>query len=429
MPINPYALVALVAFSAPALAQTMLDDYIAKKDPTFAWRIESERSLGAGKAVVAELTSQTWRGKPWTHWLTMIVPSNLKHRDAAVLLIGGGANGDEAPKLDGARAVGAAALAEHIGVPIVILQQTPNQPLLRGLHEDELIAETFQQYLRTGDSEWPLLLPMTKSAVAAMDAAQAIAGESLGLNVQRFIVTGSSKRGWTTWLAAAVDPRVAGIAPVVIDLLNLPRQVELQEASYGRLADALQAYGGRGLHKAIGTPRADALLAAVDPYSYRDRYTMPKLVVLGTNDPYWVADAANLYFDDLPGPKHLYYEPNAGHGVNSVSLPTMAAFVEATLAGRTLPDVRWEHGDAPGTLNVTWDAMGDLRGQATLWTADAPRRDFRQAQWKETPLTGGGSATARVEKPAKGYRAYFVRVEFAGEPDVALSTAVTVLPE
>jgi putative ABC transport system permease protein len=57
---------------------------------------------------------------------------------------------------------------------------------------------------------------MTKAAVRAMDAVQAALAEGGLPHVEKFVVAGGSKRGWTTWLAAAVDPRVAAIAPIVM---------------------------------------------------------------------------------------------------------------------------------------------------------------------------------------------------------------------
>jgi PhoPQ-activated pathogenicity-related protein len=34
---------------------------------------------------------------------------------------------------------------------------------------------------------------------------------------EKFVVSGGSKRGWTTWTAAAVDKRVVAIVPASID--------------------------------------------------------------------------------------------------------------------------------------------------------------------------------------------------------------------
>lgn len=58
----------------------------------------------------------------------------------------------------------------------------------------------------------------------------------------QFFVAGGSKRGWTTWDLAAVDTRVAAIAPIVAPVLSTTphtpmRQVQL--ISPARLADTL----------------------------------------------------------------------------------------------------------------------------------------------------------------------------------------------
>jgi PhoPQ-activated pathogenicity-related protein len=118
-----------------------------------------------------------------------------------------------------------AAVANASGLPAAVVRQVPFQPMFGDLHEDGLIAHTFVEYTKTGDPTWPLLLPMVKSAVEAMNAATAQAQEHWGVEIDEFVVTGASKRGWTTWLSAAVDERVKGIVPMVIDMLSLADHV------------------------------------------------------------------------------------------------------------------------------------------------------------------------------------------------------------
>ena len=50
---------------------------------------------------------------------------------------------------------------------------------------------TFDQYLQTGEKDWPLLLPMVKSSVRAMDAMQSIVREKWGAPIESFTVSGA----------------------------------------------------------------------------------------------------------------------------------------------------------------------------------------------------------------------------------------------
>ena len=132
------------------------------------------------------------------------------------------------------------AIANATGSVVAELGTDPNQPLafdgdgVRGW-EDDLIAYNWARSL-TGDGPRRLVLDaMTKSAVRAMDTVTAIMArpEWGERHIERFVVSGVSKRGWTTWLAAAVDERVVGIAPIVFDVLNMEASIRHHFAAYG----------------------------------------------------------------------------------------------------------------------------------------------------------------------------------------------------
>lgn len=408
-----------------------LSEYVNKKDESFAVKFLSNHDIGPTKVITAQLTSQTWRGITWTHWLSIIVPAKIEHPGKAVLHITGGSTNSKSPDATSSTAKSLMAIANQLGAVVVIVQQVPNQPLFGGRHEDALIALTFAKYLETQEADWPLLLPMVKSAVKAMDATQALTKERLGLEIKEFVVNGASKRGWTTWLTAAVDKRVIAIAPMVIDVLNFDPQLEHQRKSYGRLSEEVKDYSDLKLDEALKTPRGKNLSQLVDPYSYIDKITIPKLVLLGTNDPYWTVDASSFYFPDLKGNKNLYYEPNTGHGLGPGIYPTVIAFFDASMRGQTLPAVTWKK-TAPGEMTVTWDAAGQNKlASATLWQATAASRDFRKARWTSTQLTGEGTAKVKVQVPANGWTAFYVSIRFPysrGLP-FALSTEMSVIPE
>jgi PhoPQ-activated pathogenicity-related protein len=416
----------LLPFSSALFAVAdPLRDYVERPDDAYAFVEEGVHEVGSVRVHILRLTSQEWQGIEWRHRLTVVIPRTVRHPEAAVLLVAGGSNARERP-LDFSRreAVLASQVASASGCVVAVLEHVPNQPLLGGLYEDDLIAHTFAQQLRTGNSDWPLLFPMVKSTARAMDAVTAFLTERNGAGPREFIVTGASKRGWTTWLTAAVDPRVKGIAPMVFDILNFGPQLELQRASFDGYSPMIQAYEERNLFALLDSQAGAELGRQVDPFTYRERLQMPKLVLLGTNDPYWSVDAAGLYFGDLPGPKHLFYAANAGHGLGLSIAPTLLAFVQKTLQGDQLPHLAWNIDS--NSLTATWEHDG---GEAWLWSARSLSRDFQEAKWRNQRLDGEGTAMAPLDQPAEGYVARYIEVRFpAGGGAFGLSTEIVVTP-
>ena len=187
---------------------------------------------------------------------------------------------------------------------------------------------------------------MAKSAVAAMDAVQqALAAQGDAPAIERFTVAGGSKRGWTSWLAAATDDRVAAVAPIVIDVLNIEPSIKHHHASYGFYSEALGDYERAGLAERLTSPEAAAIRAIVDPYSYRGRLTMPKCLINASGDEFFLPDSSRFYYDELVGEKHLSYTPNAGHSLKgSDALDTLVAFHAAVAHGVPRPRSRGRAG-------------------------------------------------------------------------------------
>jgi len=322
---------------ARASEQTALDRYVAAPDPNFAWKPVRDLQAPEGvKATLLEMTSQKWLTEQeverplWTHWLTVIRPTKVTS-DVALLFITGGSLERPAPTQPPAWLLEA---AQTTGTVTAELRMVPNQPVVfkddpehKPRSEDDFIAYTWNKYLRTGDEKWPARLPMTKSAVRAMDAVTAFAAtpDGGGSRVARFVVTGASKRGWTTWTTAAVDQRVIAIAPAVIDMLNVEPSFVHHYRAYGDWSDAVKDYTQQGIMNWMGTPQFRALMKIEEPYEYRDRLTMPKYLLNASGDQFFLPDSSRFYFDDLKGEKHLRYEPNASHSIRKPAKPSFAA--------------------------------------------------------------------------------------------------------
>src|SRR5947208_7464510 len=235
------ALLAGVFLGRAADARADLHGYVKKPDDSFAWKLKEKTVTPDGTVYDIELTSQTWQGIVWKHQLQVYQPKEVAP-GATMLLYNTGGSANLGVILFGMD------VARRTRAPVAVLYHVPNQPLLDGKKEDALIAETFVRTLETKDFDWPLLFPMVKSVVKAMDALQAFAKDEWKTEVTHFVISGASKRGWTTWLTAATqDPRVVAIAPMVIDTLNMQEQMAHQKRSFGTYSEMIRDYTARDL--------------------------------------------------------------------------------------------------------------------------------------------------------------------------------------
>lgn len=425
--------------------ETVLDRYVARTDPNYNFtEYHSERGVGYD-AYFLQMTSQQWRtasevDRPiWEHEMTIVIPQvELDNTNTAVLLISGGSNGGTLPT-EVNPAVGAAAIVT--GAVLAVVSQVPNQPLYfadengLGRKEDEILAYSLDKALDTGDMEWAVHVAMTKAAVRAMDTVQTFAA-SKGKQINNFLVLGGSKRGWTTWLTAAVDPRVKAIAPASIDMLNLGQQFIHQWEAYGSYGKALDDYVAFNLPCRLQTPQGKKLLQVVDPYAYRDRYTMPKLILNSAGDQFFTTDSWRFYYADLPEPKWLRYMPNTDHMQNEQVLIDALSWLDDVLDNKTSPQLNWVlEGD--GTLRMTSTSKPK---EVKLWQAtNLGARDFRletiREAWTNQNLApaADGSYIGVVQPPPTGWTAFLIEATFdtAGvlEPDQVYSTGTQIIPD
>jgi PhoPQ-activated pathogenicity-related protein len=372
--------------------------------------------------------SQTWRGTPWRHQLAVYLPPRLAtERPPLVLWIDGGSTPEGAVQPPAKQLPVLAAIADAAGLPAAVVRQVPNQPLAGGRREDDLIAHTFEQFFLSGDPTWPLLLPMTKTVSSALDAAADLVQREWQIEIAGAVAAGASKRGWTSWLSAAVEPRIRGLVPMVIDMLDLPRHMRLQVESFGTPSAALHDYVSRDLHRRLDTPRGQELLAIVDPVRHAAAITQPKILALGTNDEYWPLESLDLYRNRLRGPTWMSYAPNAGHDIPPLRVAPLVAALARHVAGvESLPEITWACDAASRTCSLAADP---LPAEALLWTAASDTRDFRGAKWasRRVPLADG-RCRERLEPPAAGFRASLIECRYARAPlPVYLSTGPLVV--
>jgi PhoPQ-activated pathogenicity-related protein len=444
--------VLLIAFAVPVLpmeaalsrSETALDRYVAAPDPAYGYTLLSTLPGPGYTAYVLEMTSQQWRTAAevdhpvWKHWVTIVEPNHARGHIGLLVITGGKTGGKPPVRIN--PLLTSLAVATHSVVSEV--RMVPNEPLTfsgetRTRAEDAIVAYSWDKYLRTGDKTWPAQLPMTKSAVRAMDTVTAFCGSAAGghLAVDRFVVGGASKRGWTTWLTAAVDKRVVAIVPVVFDALDIEPSIVHQYRAYGFWSPSLGDYEEMGIMRWRGTPEMKRLLGFVDPYAYRDRLTLPKFIVNSTGDQYFAPDSSQFYVGGLRGETYLRYVPNTDHRLRSLNAAHSAqAFYQSVLYGKPRPKYRWRF-EADGSIRVNTETKPL---EVRLWQAADPKaRDFRLqtigAAWWSTVLgdQGGGLYIGKVPTPQQGWAAYFVEMIFpsGGKYPFTFTTGVRVSPE
>jgi PhoPQ-activated pathogenicity-related protein len=378
---------------------TPLDDYVNRPDSAFAWKVIQSYPSSTYTVYILNMTSQKWFDASfssqsiWWHHMVIIVPKTLKRPENAFMLIGGGSNNDPAPSESSTTALALAA-----GSVTIELKQIPNQPIIfvadplqTSRSEDAIIAWTWKTFIEANGSDPFVLLrmPMTKAAVRAMDATQQFLRQQEIQVPDKFVISGLSKRGWTTWTTAAVDnKRVIGAVPIVMDILNLHKNMMSHYRSLAGWTFAFYNYYIENTTRYLDNPYFQMMADIVDPYSYFDRYRNVKILQFqAADDQFFLPDSEDFFWSDLQvatGGSFLRRIPNVGHGISGYD-ESLQSFYLSVCDARTLPSLSWTRtqNETYGHIraNVSTDGEHPTPLQVTVYqarTVTGTKRDFRQ---------------------------------------------------
>ena len=420
-----------------------IKDYIADTKNEYKFEIVDSLFYSESKLYSLKMTSGKWLSDKvvsdsiWWHMVDVIIPNDISS-DNALLFIGGGSKNDKKIFLD----TTTIKKAQEIKSVIAHVSNIPFQPIAFkdndtvNRYEDNLIAYGWDKFLSNGakDSDKLFLarFPMTRGVVRAMDLIEEITSNKT-IPVKKFFIAGASKRGWTAWTTAAVDNRVMGFSPVVIDVLNSVPSFQHHYKSYGAWSPAVQDYVDFDIMDWMGTKEFEKLLDIVEPYEFIKLYKQPKLVINGTIDEFFLPDSWKFYWKDLPEVKYLQYVPNGNHGLKgSYATRNIFSFYYHLINDLPIPKLEWEIADNFFEINLN----PNLDYEINLWKANSSKRDFRiweiGRSWTKTKIKKSDTGSYRIEAPTgSGYTASLIEVTFNknSKNPLIFSSGTIVLPD
>ncbi|RXE00754.1 PhoPQ-activated protein PqaA family protein, partial [Xanthomonas perforans] len=228
------------------------------------------------------LTSQDWSPEGlvtparWQHDVAIYVPTEALPTRAVLISTNGTrhpADGSAAQPASELAPEALAALAQRTRTVVIALSDIPNQALIyqgdaTPRREDDSVAYSWSLFLKAPQQRktLPLHVPMAAAIARTMSLAER---ELAPLRIHRFVLAGASKRGWASWHATIADRRVEAVAPLVIDILNMPAVLEHMSRTYGgNWPIAFNAYAKQGITSQLQTPAFAQLVQLQDPLSY-----------------------------------------------------------------------------------------------------------------------------------------------------------------
>ncbi|ECI0188450.1 PhoPQ-regulated protein [Salmonella enterica subsp. enterica serovar Typhimurium] len=399
------------------------------------------------------LNSQTWSPQGvvsperWQNGGDIYIPDSAREKNALVVINNGSNNNGSgtpvAPTNFNEEELSRIAIATR--TVVISVSNVPNQVLsyqgvTTPLGEDNSVAYSWKLFI--GDThkyqDASLHIPMAASVSQAFRLAKK---ELTQQNINKFIVTGASKRGWAAWLTALSDPDVGAVVPFAMDLLNTQKSLEHMYQSYGKnWPVAFYPYYNQGIDQQVGTDKFARLMRLEDPLTYLntdmgDRLKIDKYIINASGDDFYVPDNSHFYYGLLPGSKSLRVVPNSTHnGILSVAEQSLITFVNRFQEKQKLPEITenvQSRGDGKKELVVNFSEKPVAILQ---WTARNPAaRDFRYAcdiKYNSVPVslaTGDNTLSISLTTPDSGWQATYIEATFTD--GYVATTQVYITPD
>lgn len=393
-------------------------------------RIRASKVRPGKKVRVIELkfTSQNWHDLVWKHPARIYIPKDYKGGGNAGIFATARSFFDDpaSPQLtipgttQNTEEQYAEATAIDLNLPIMVFSNPPED--FMGLDENDLTGYALKKAVETGDLTWYSYVPITTGYLRAITLMHSLPG----VETERAMIMGCSKRGAAVSLATGVDPdRVAGIMSACYTGGNTLYGVAKQFAEFGPSVRGPENnrtgpghMSAEELLHTINNPFGLEIIKRFDPYIWRDQIKAKYFVVLGTNDQFFALGAADSMMQELQGDKAFVALDNVRHTwVSPKHLAAWRMWLAHTFLDRPISKIT-----AKGT-----EESGQLRVSATLTSAPPPvavklyysynryNRDWRAAKWESVPMVSD-SGSWRASLPTKdGHKlAYYVEVEDSG---------------
>ena len=230
-------------------ACTPFDEYVWRKDGVFSYELVGTNNhyrgvTGYGYKMYSQkwLNATYWNhnvepGQNWFHYVTVWIPDKPRTdlTNSAMLCIRGGSNTASGPGYSNLENNLLRVIAQTTGSVTAVIEQVPNGPISfttdwrESRKPDEVDEHTWRAFILNPDVPEQLVwFPMVKAALRTMDMVEEIIEEKFGNKIQKWAVSGASKRGWTAWLTAAADQeRVKLLVPVVCQFLNIYKTMKV----------------------------------------------------------------------------------------------------------------------------------------------------------------------------------------------------------